>query len=76
MSNRRWTSRPCSGIWANCRGWKQPLVRLDSSAFGECIDCGVDIPFARLAAQLHATRCIACQTRHEREHGGVERPTL
>lgn len=58
------------------QGLEAALVRLDSSAFGECIDCGADIPFARLAAQLHATRCITCQTRHEREHGGVERPTL
>lgn len=58
------------------RALESALGRLDTTALGECADCGADIPFARLAAQLHATRCIACQSRHEREHGGAEHPTL
>lgn len=31
-----------------------------------CADCGDLIPAARLTAEPTATRCIDCQTRHER----------
>ena len=31
-----------------------------------CTDCGDLIPTARLTAEPTATRCIDCQTRHER----------
>jgi phage/conjugal plasmid C-4 type zinc finger TraR family protein len=32
-----------------------------------CSDCGHAIPAQRLAAQPYSTRCIGCQTKHERE---------
>lgn len=31
-----------------------------------CVDCGTLIPKARLEANPEATRCIRCQTKHER----------
>lgn len=31
-----------------------------------CCDCGAEIPAARRAANANATRCVACQTEHER----------
>ncbi|MBC7779322.1 MAG: TraR/DksA C4-type zinc finger protein [Proteobacteria bacterium] len=42
--------------------------RFDDGEYGECIDCGVDIPFARLFAYPAATRCIACQSQRERTY--------
>lgn len=35
---------------------------------GICIDCGEEIPFARLHAQPTASRCVSCQSLHERMH--------
>src|SRR4051812_11001432 len=42
------------------------LTRLDSGAFGECVDCGIDISLDRLAALPFAVRCEECATEHER----------
>jgi len=47
----------------------QALGRLHSPEFGQCTDCGTDIPFTRLQANPMATRCTACQARHERSRG-------
>lgn len=52
------------------------LARLDTTEFGECNECGADIPFARLQANPLATRCTACQTVFERTHAQAGRPTL
>jgi DnaK suppressor protein len=49
--------------------------RLDAGQYGLCIDCGVEIPLARLDAQPAALRCIACQTRAE-QRGGTTPPRL
>lgn len=45
-------------------------ARLDSPDFGICEDCGVNIPAARLIANPTATRCVACQERHEHTYAG------
>jgi DnaK suppressor protein len=37
------------------------LARLRDGDYGECTDCGVAIPPARLAAYPAATRCVSCQ---------------
>lgn len=47
---------------------EQALARLEGGRYGECENCGVDIPFARLEAQPTARRCAPCQTRYEQEH--------
>ena len=41
------------------------LLRIKDGSYGECVDCGNDIPFARLHANPSASRCIACQERVE-----------
>lgn len=41
------------------------LLRMKDGTYGECVDCGNDIPFARLHANPSASRCIACQERVE-----------
>ncbi len=48
------------------------LTRLrnpDGGHYGECDDCGADIPFDRLKAEPWALRCVACQQAHE--HAGA-----
>ena len=41
------------------------LLRVKDGTYGECVDCGTHIPFARLHASPSASRCIACQERLE-----------
>lgn len=41
------------------------LERLEAGHYGECKDCGITIPEARLAAYPSALRCITCQTAAE-----------
>jgi DnaK suppressor protein len=48
---------------------RRALSRLDAGEYGSCIDCGVEIPAARLRAQPFASRCVACQDRAERTSG-------
>ena len=42
--------------------------RMDDGSYGICTDCGVDIGFERLHAELEAARCIDCQRRHEKTY--------
>jgi RNA polymerase-binding transcription factor DksA len=42
------------------------LERLESEAYGVCVDCGESIPYARLLAEPGALRCIGCENNHER----------
>jgi DnaK suppressor protein len=41
------------------------LLRMKDGTYGECVDCGNNIPYARLHANPSASRCIACQERVE-----------
>ncbi|HYV44384.1 MAG TPA: TraR/DksA C4-type zinc finger protein [Myxococcaceae bacterium] len=41
------------------------LIRMDQGQFGECVDCGANIPFERLAALPFAIRCEEDATEHE-----------
>ena len=52
---------------------EEAAARLDSPDFGLCEDCGADIPIPRLIAHPTATRCIACQERHEHAGPGQAR---
>ena len=38
------------------------LERMDAGTYGQCTDCGVTIPPARLNAYPTAKRCLDCQT--------------
>ncbi|MDO9226640.1 MAG: TraR/DksA family transcriptional regulator [Pseudomonadota bacterium] len=44
--------------------------RLDDPEYGQCEDCGGNIPAARLIANPVAIRCVACQERFEHTHAG------
>jgi DnaK suppressor protein len=41
------------------------LQRLESGDYGKCVDCGKDIPAARLEAVPESIRCIDDQQRYE-----------
>jgi DnaK suppressor protein len=45
---------------------EQALARIADGSYGECLDCGNPIPYARLAAYPAARRCVACQEAAER----------
>lgn len=40
-------------------------TRLECGSFGVCTDCGSNIPYERLRAQLVALRCVDCQRINE-----------
>ena len=44
---------------------EQALARLADGSYGECTECGTNIPYGRLHANPSASRCIACQERVE-----------
>jgi DnaK suppressor protein len=45
---------------------EQALARLAEGSYGECVDCGNAIPYARLAAYPAARRCVGCQEADEK----------
>ncbi len=51
------------------------VERLDDGSYGECADCGTDIPLERLRVAPAARCCVACQTRreHDTAHQGGPR---
>ena len=42
------------------------LARIQAGTYGECTDCGVDIPEPRLNVAPEAPRCINCQEKAEK----------
>jgi DnaK suppressor protein len=54
------------------RETRAALTRIDSGAFGRCLDCEEEINPKRLAAVPWAARCIECQERADHEGGTFE----
>ena len=46
------------------------LARIEARVYGDCADCGVAIPAARLHASPEVLRCIACQEKVESQLAG------
>jgi DnaK suppressor protein len=44
-------------------------ARIDAGTYGACVDCGTDIPLARLDAYPAAIRCTPCQATAETRAG-------
>ncbi len=40
------------------------LVRIDEGSYGQCVDCGHEIPEGRLDARPDAARCVGCQAKY------------
>ncbi|MFM7000785.1 MAG: TraR/DksA family transcriptional regulator [Limnohabitans sp.] len=51
---------------AELGAFAEALERLNAGLYGQCKDCGVEIPQARLDAYPAALRCIGCQTAFEK----------
>jgi RNA polymerase-binding transcription factor DksA len=47
--------------------------RMDRGRYGVCVDCGIDIPLARLQAQPFAARCVPDQEKYEQTHDNAVR---
>jgi len=52
------------------------LARIDDGSYGNCADCDSEIARPRLKAYPMATRCLACQEKHERLFGQAHKVTL
>jgi DnaK suppressor protein len=44
------------------------LARIDENTYGQCTDCGHEIPEGRLDARPDAARCVACQSKWAKRH--------
>jgi RNA polymerase-binding transcription factor DksA len=54
---------------------EQALERLADGSYGTCVDCGKEIPPARLQAMPEAIRCVDDQRRFESTHSGQTLPS-
>lgn len=62
---------------AEMRAIDRARKRMESGAYGSCVNCEGEIPFERLKLQPTAERCAACQDVYEKTHGETTRgPTL
>ncbi len=52
---------------------REALERIEQGTFGECLDCGCEIPLARLEAVPWAQYCLEDQ---EKREGSLATPTL
>ncbi|TCS34381.1 TraR/DksA family transcriptional regulator [Paucimonas lemoignei] len=50
------------------RAIQNAYTRMDNGTYGECAECGLDIPFERLKVQPMAERCAPCQGQREKTH--------
>ena len=44
------------------------LTRVQDGTYGDCVDCGKPVPDGRLEARPDASRCVACQGKHDRRN--------
>lgn len=51
-------------------------VRTDPDAYGECEECGDEIPFGRMEAMPYVEYCVNCQGNKDAPKGGPTRRKL
>jgi RNA polymerase-binding transcription factor DksA len=55
-------------VLSSARGQREEvlvaLARIEDSSYGPCVDCGHQIPEARLDARPEAARCVGCQSKY------------
>ena len=44
------------------------LARIEDDSYGQCVDCGHQIPEGRLEARPDAARCVDCQSKYAKRH--------
>jgi RNA polymerase-binding protein DksA len=47
--------------------------RIEDGTYGECLECGYQIPLERLEAQPIAERCAPCQNIYEKTHADARK---
>lgn len=52
------------------------LRRMDDGDYGDCEECGGEIEFRRLEVQPAASRCVPCQSQHEKTYAHKNTPTM
>lgn len=57
---------------ARLKAINEALLSIDEGTYGVCVDCGEDIPVARLSAMPFALRCVDCQETHEKTQSDQE----
>jgi DnaK suppressor protein len=45
----------------------EALHRIELGTYGTCADCGKGVPEGRLEAKPEAARCVACQSKRDRQ---------
>jgi len=58
------------------RALEAALDRMAEGSYGRCIECGLEVGFARLKVEPGAQRCIECQRVYEKTFAQPERRTL
>jgi DnaK suppressor protein len=61
---------------AELREIETARTRLAAGTYGRCETCGREIAYERLLAAPAATRCVECQTLHERTYAHPGGPKL
>lgn len=61
---------------AELRRIDNAMARITAGSYGQCIDCGRQIPLARLQAEPTASRCVHCQELYEKTHATTPTPSL
>ena len=49
------------------RGIELALRRIEEASYGDCLECGEAIAYARLQAQPSVSLCIGCQSAREKD---------
>jgi DnaK suppressor protein len=49
--------------------------RMENGVYGECSECGFEIPYERLLALPTAERCAPCQNMYEKIHAEAQKGT-
>jgi DnaK suppressor protein len=52
------------------------LRRIENGTYGDCLDCGASIEYARLKAYPIAARCVECQSQYEKVYASQSTPSL
>lgn len=50
------------------RAIQKARARMEQDIYGECTECGFEIPYERLSVQPTAERCAPCQNIYEKTH--------
>ncbi len=51
-------------------------LRTEPESFGECEECGDELPYGRLKAMPYVEFCVDCQSKQDRPKGGPTRKKL